>query len=55
MGLGVANVISGLENVIQIFVGAVMLVKFLIRLIWPKNGMVRSSRVDVPMFVFRGG
>lgn len=46
------NVISGIENVMLIFVGLVMLPKFLILLILARNGMGRFMRVVVLMFAF---
>jgi hypothetical protein len=49
---GVVNVINGLGNVTLIYVGVVMLMIFLIRLILPRNGMGRCMRGDVRMFVF---
>lgn len=53
--LGLVNVINGLENVMLIYVGVVMLLRYLILLILPRNGMGRYLRQGVLIFLFNEG
>jgi hypothetical protein len=53
--LGLVNVINGLENVMLIYVGVVMLLRYLILLILLRNGMGRYLRGVVLIFLFNEG
>jgi hypothetical protein len=53
--LGLVNVINGLENAMLIYVGVVMLLRYLILLILPRNGMDRYLTEVVLIFLFNEG